>query len=181
MIIRDVTSADAQALLDIYAPYVTDTAVTFEYDVPSIEEFSRRIREVTVKYPYLAAVEDGRIVGYVYAKALYTRSAYAHCVETSIYVSRSCRRGGIGRALYEALEDRLRAIGIVNLYACIAYPLDEDPFLTGDSVQFHARMGYTPCGQLHRCGWKFGRWYDVVFMEKMIASHDTVPLSHLQR
>lgn len=173
--IRTAAPEDAERLLEIYAPYVTETAITFEYEAPSAEEFRRRIRTVLVRYPYLAAEQDGRIVGYAYASAFHSRAAYAWSAETSIYVEKGRHSRGIGRRLYEALELLLRDMHILNLNACIAYPKEEDAYLTRNSVRFHERMGYTLAGHFHDCGCKFGRWYDMVWMEKIIGLHTQPP------
>ena len=102
--IRTACPEDAEALLEIYAPYVRETAVTFEYEVPSPEEFRGRIEHVLSRYPYLAAEEDGRIVGYAYLSAFHPRAAYGWCAEPSVYVEMERRGRGIGRRLYEELE-----------------------------------------------------------------------------
>ena len=120
--IRVATKEDAEALLAIYAPYVEKTAITFEYEVPSIEEFRCRIQETLKKYPYLVAEKNGKIVGYAYAGAFHVRPAYDWAVETSIYVSELQKGEGIGKALYKALEEQLSRLHILNLNACIAYP-----------------------------------------------------------
>lgn len=173
--IRPAQPKDAAALLEIYAPYVEKTAVSFEYTVPSVEEFAGRIAAVSERYPYLAAEVNGRIEGYAYAARLHPRAAYDWAVETSIYVRRGTRRSGVGRALYEALERALSAQGVENLYAEVAYPPEEDEHLTLDSVRFHERMGYTLVGRFHRCGYKFGRWYDMAWMEKHLGAHSALP------
>ncbi len=173
--IRTATPDDAAGLLKIYEYYVTDTAITFEYDVPSEEEFRGRIEKILKKYPYIVAVEEGegteRIIGYAYAGVFKDREAYQYSVETTIYVDKDLRRGGIGRMLYEELEKRLKAQGILNLNACIGYPEEEDEHLTFDSVKFHERLGYSMVGEFHKCGYKFGRWYNMVWMEKLIGDH----------
>lgn len=169
--IRAASESDAEALLAIYAPYVRETAITFEYDVPTVEEFARRIRRTLERYPYLVAEESGAVAGYAYAGAFQSRPAYGWGAEVTVYVERSRRRGGVGRALYEALERAARAQGILNLNACIASPSGEDDYLTADSEAFHARMGYELVGRFHRCGHKFDRWYDMVWMEKLIGEH----------
>lgn len=172
MIIRPARVEDGEKLLAIYAPYVTDTAVTFEYTVPSAEEFSQRIRSVSERYPYLAALADGKILGYAYAGVFHSRPAYDWAVETSIYVHREKRHTGIGGRLYAALETALKAQGITNMNACIAVPGEEkDEYLTRDSVDFHARLGYRLVGEFFQCGFKFGRWYNMVWMEKHIGPH----------
>lgn len=173
--IRQATEADAEELLKIYAPYVTDTAITFEYEVPTLEEFIGRIRHTLQKYPYLVAVEESEIIGYAYAGAFYGRAAYDWSVENSIYIKRGRTHGGVGRLLYQALEDALRAQNILNLYACIAYPEVEDEYLTKNSVSFHEHLGYRMIGTFQKCGYKFGRWYHMVWMEKMIGEHFDKP------
>lgn len=174
--VRLATEADAEELLAIYAPYVEDTAISFEYEVPSVEEFRGRIRHTLERFPYLAA-EDGRgIAGYAYVSSFKERAAYSWSVETSIYVRRDGRRRGVGRRLYEALEAALSAQGVLNLNACIAYPpTEDDPYLSRDSVVFHERMGYAMVGRFHQCASKFGRWYDMVWMEKSIGDHPPEP------
>lgn len=169
--VRSAQTSDVAQILDIYAFYVESTAITFEYDVPTREEFEERLTTTLRHYPYLV-VEDGNVVqGYAYAGPLNNRAAYGHSCETSIYVRHDARMRGFGRALYDELERRLRGVGICNLYACIASPVDIDEYLSGDSELFHARLGYTKVGTFHKCGYKFGRWYDVIWMEKIIGSH----------
>lgn len=169
--IRVATEADADALLAVYAPYVRETAITFEYDVPTPEEFAGRIRKVLERYPYLVAECDGKIVGYAYAGPFHSRAAYQWGVETSIYVDKSCKRMGVGGKLHDALEKILAEQGILNLNACIAFPRRSDEYLTTDSVKFHARLGYRMVGEFEKCGYKFRRWYNMVWMEKHIGEH----------
>ena len=173
MNIREAVVADAKAIQAIYAPYVEQTAVTFEYDVPSEEEFRRRIESVKQKYPWIVAQDHGRIVGYAYASAFKERAAYQWAVETSIYVDCSMKRRGIGRQLHAALEQRLKAQGILNMNACISFIETEDEYLTQDSVRFHEQLGYKKVAHFHLCGKKFGRWYDMIWMEKIIGEHIT--------
>ena len=171
LIIREARAADAPELLAIYAPYVTDTAVTFEYTVPSVEEFAGRISATLERYPYIVAVCGGEIVGYAYAGAFRVRAAYVWSVETSIYVRCDSKHHGVGSALYAALEERLHRQHITNMYACIAVPGGEDPYLTRDSVEFHLHAGFGMAGEFRKCAYKFGRWYDMAMMEKVIAEH----------
>ena len=182
---RTATPDDAKALLAIYEYYVKETAITFEYDVPSEEEFRGRIEKTLQKYPYIVAVESsaantgdnatgtstGRIVGYAYASPFKEREAYKYSVETTIYIDKDLRRGGIGKALYLELERQLKDQGILNLNACIGYPEVEDEHLTFDSVKFHEKLGYSMVGEFHKCGYKFDRWYNMVWMEKLIGDH----------
>ena len=171
MIIRSATTEDAARLLEIYAYYVENTAISFECEVPSLEEFKNRIAATLEKYPYLVLEEDGMIRGYAYAGIFKGRAAYDHCCEVTIYLDRDSKRHGFARALYEELEIALRKIGIINLYACIADPVSEDEYLTKNSEQFHQHMGYAKVGEFHKCGYKFGRWYNMIWMEKMIGEH----------
>lgn len=173
--IRVATPDDAEALLAVYAPYVTDTAISFECEVPTIEEFRRRIARTLERYPYLVALRDGAIAGYAYAGPFVGRAAYDWSVETSIYVARHARRAGLGRALYTALENILREMGVLNLNACIGYPKKEDEYLTTNSVDYHRHLGYAWVGRFHDSGCKFGRWYDMVWMEKIIGNHPENP------
>lgn len=171
-IIRSATLSDAERLLEIYAPYIEKTAITFEYDVPTVEEFRSRIEQTLKKYPYLVAEEEGEIVGYAYAGVFKGRAAYDHCVETSIYVDMQCQRHGIGRALYEALEEKLKLQGILNVNACISWIDEPNEYLTHQSPEFHSRLGYKQVAHFHLCGYKFGQWFDMIWMEKMIGPHN---------
>lgn len=174
--IRIATAQDAPELLKIYAPYVEKTAITFEYAVPTVQEFQERILRVLKKYPYLVAQRDGEIVGYAYAGAFKERPAYDWAVETTVYVRQDQKKKGIGRELYLALEQALALQNVLNLNACIAYPETEDEYLTKNSVRFHERLGYRLVGEFHQCGYKFGRWYNMVWMEKCIGKHEETPL-----
>ena len=183
--IRPVTEADAEKLLAIYAPYVTDTFVTYEYTVPTVEEFRERIRNTLQAYPYFAAVENGRIIGYAYASAFHPRRAYLWSAEATVYLERGVRGRGVGRLLYERLEEALKQQNVQNVNACIAYPQAEDEYLTKDSVLFHEKLGYTMVGTFHQCGYKFHCWYDMVWMEKFIGEHrenqpDIIPFPKLK-
>ncbi len=169
--IRNATPQDAEALLKIYGPYVKNTAISFEYEVPSVEEFKKRIEKILEKYPYLIAIEDENILGYAYAGAFYGRAAYDWSVETTIYLAPTALKKGVGRMLYEVLEQKLKEQGILNLYACIAYPEAEDEYLDKNSAQFHEHMGFSKVGEFHKCGYKFGRWYNMIWMEKIIGDH----------
>lgn len=171
MKIEKVTEEDAKELLKIYEPYVTDTAISFEYEVPTLEEFKNRIEEISSKYPYIKAVEDGRIIGYAYANTFKGRQAYDWSVETTIYIAKEARRNGAGRQLYEQLEKSLKSMGILNMNACIAWAKEDDEHLNNDSYYFHGKMGFNMVGTFHDSGYKFNRWYDMIWMEKMIGEH----------
>ena len=171
MIIRHASPDDTKRLLEIYAYYVANTAVSFEYDVPSEAEFRCRIQHTLQKYPYLVLEENGIIQGYVYAGVFKSRAAYSRSCEVSIYVDHDAKRRGYGRKLYEALEDRLKKQGIINMYACIAHPVVEDEYLSRDSENFHRQLGFSTVGEFHQCAYKFGRWYNMIRMEKFIGEH----------
>ncbi len=169
MIIRPVKPQDAPNLVKIYAPYVEHTSITFEYDAPSAEEFADRIRNITQKYPYLAAEENGELLGYAYASAFKGRAAYTWSVETSIYVKENCRHGGIGRTLYTELERCLSAQHVCNVCACITYP---NPV----SIAFHESFGYQTIAHFHKSGYKQGIWCDMIWMEKELCPHTVPPM-----
>lgn len=168
--IRTATPDDAAELLAIYAPYVEKTGITFELEVPTVDDFRHRIEKTLEAFPYLVATDEaGRAVGYCYAGKFRPRAAYNHCVEMSIYISEEARRSGIGTALYTELEKRLRAMGILNLYASITWVAQPDEHLDYQSVRFHEKWGYTKVAHFHRCGLKFGEWFDMIWMEKIIS------------
>lgn len=173
--IRAASPDDAAELLKIYAPYVRGTAISFEYEVPALDEFRARITATLARYPYLAAERGGALLGYAYCGAFSGRAAYAFSAETSIYVRRGEHGRGIGRRLYEALFAAAQAQNLRNLYACAAYPDEEDEYLTRDSIRFHERMGYRIAGEFHNCGCKFGRWYNIAWLEKIIGAHEPDP------
>lgn len=169
MNIRTATPRDSGQLLEIYAPYVEHTCITFEYEVPSVEEFESRLRHTLEKYPYLAAEENGVILGYAYASAFKGRAAYDWSVETSVYVRESHTGKGIGTALYSALEELLRRQHICNLCACIVYPHPA-------SIAFHESFGYHTVAHFHASGFKNGRWHDMIWMEKELCPHTVPPM-----
>lgn len=169
--IRAATVADASKLLQIYAPYVENTAISFEYEVPSIEEFAKRIENIMEKYPYLVAIKNGDILGYCYVGPFKTRAAYDYSVETTLYLSDAAKGQGIGRALYEKLEQVLKAQNILTMDSCIAYANEDDPHLTNGSVYFHEKLGYKKVAHFPKSGYKFGKWYDMIWMEKEIGEH----------
>lgn len=173
--IRIASEEDAAQLLEIYRPYVEKTAISFEYDVPSLEEFRNRMRIILKKHPYLVAETNGEISGYAYTSDFVGRTAYDHSCETTIYLKESKRKMGIGKKLYMALEEICKAQNITNLYACIGYPEKEDEYLTRNSADFHEHLGYHIVGKFYNCGYKFDRWYHMVWAEKIIGIHHLTP------
>ncbi|MCG4822320.1 GNAT family N-acetyltransferase [Streptococcus gordonii] len=161
MEIRLAKPSDARSLLDIYAPYVENTAITFEYEVPIIEDFAIRIEKTLEKYPYLVAEEDGVVLGYAYASTYYARAAYDWAVELSVYVSQDARGQGVGTKLYDALEDLLDQMGYVHFLACISLPNET-------SLALHRKRGYQQVAHFPKIGYKFNRWHDIVWLQKSL-------------
>lgn len=184
LIIRLARLEDAPELAAIYAPYVRNTAVSYEYEPPNSEEFRRRMDGYMHAFPYLVAELDGKICGYAYAAPYGVRAAYGWSMELSVYVAQNCRKSGVGKQLYTVMEKLLKEQNVVNLYAQIAGVAVEDEYLTHDSVKFHEAMGFTLVGRMHNAGYKFGRWYDMLTLEKHIAPHlahqpDIIPFERL--
>lgn len=144
--IRNAAMEDAGTLLEIYGHYVRSTAISFEYEVPSEVEFRRRMENTMQRYPYLVAEQDGQIQGYAYAGAFNARAAYDWCCETTIYLRRDARKHGMGRMLYDALEEALGKMGMLNLYALVAVPEEDDEYLSTNSRDFHLHLGFREAG-----------------------------------
>ena len=161
MNIRLATLSDAATLLAIYAPYVENTAINFEYEVPTIEDFATRIEKTLERYPYLVAEEDGVVLGYAYASTYYARASYDWAVELSVYVSLDARGQGVGTKLYDALEDLLDQMGYVHFLACISLPNE-------DSIAFHTKRNYQQVAHFPKIGYKFERWHDIVWLQKSL-------------
>ena len=165
--IRIAREADVPAMLAIYAPYILNTTYTFEYTVPAEEEFLERFRAITAQFPWLVWEEDNRILGYVYGSAPYARAAYGWCGELSIYLIPEAQGRGIGKKLYLAAEEILRRQGYQVCYAIITAENE-------GSIRFHSRMGYIFTAHFPRCGYKFGRWLGVTWMEKRLNFVESV-------
>ncbi len=161
--IRIATEADVPEMLAIYAPYIENTTVTFEYDVPCRREFMRRFCDITARFPWLVWEEQGQILGYAYAAPPYARAAYSWCAEPSVYLKAEATGRGIGKRLYAALEELLRLQGFQVLYALIT---QEN---TG-SLRFHKKLGYEERVLFPDCGFKHGRWLGVYWLEKRLSS-----------
>ncbi|HFI0667770.1 TPA: N-acetyltransferase family protein [Streptococcus suis] len=162
IVIRNAQVEDAANLVAIYAPYVEKTAITFETQVPAVEDFANRIEKTLKKFPYLVAVEEGQIVGYAYASTYYARAAYDWTVEMSVYVQKEARGKGIGTLLYTALEEELTARGFKNFLACIALP-------NLASIAMHEKRGYQQVAHFKKVGYKFGTWHDIVWLQKSLV------------
>jgi len=180
MEIRIAEPGDAEAIRSIYAPYVADTAITFEYDIPDVQEFQRRIENTLERYPYLVALEQGNVIGYAYAGPFRPRAAYQHSVEASIYVDRKQTGKGVGRILYTELEKILLRQNVYVMYACItATEREQDEHLTDKSILFHEHLGYILAGRFFHCGYKFDKWYSMIWMEKRIGEQPDHPEAFL--
>ena len=163
--IRIATQADVPQMLAIYAPYIENTTCTFEYDVPTEEEFLQRFRNLTVRFPWLVYEEDGKILGYAYGSAPFERTAYRWCAEDSIYLHPAAHRRGIGTHLLSALEKVLFYQGFQRIYALITAENEH-------SIVFHKKLGYALRGELPGAGIKFGRRVGVVWMDKSVSFVD---------
>ena len=169
--IRPATTADVWQILRIYGWYIQNTAITFEYEIPTEESFQSRMEATLGKYPYLVAMEGDRIVGYAYAGPYIARSACDWSCEVSIYLDREITKRGLGGQLYGQLEMCLKEMGIVNMYASIACADEDDPYVSANSADFHAHMGFRRVGLVRNCGYKFGRWYHLLWVEKTLGPH----------
>ena len=161
--IRVARESDLPQILSIYAPYVENTTITFEYDVPCRREFMQRFQDITRQFPWLVWEEGGEILGYAYASHPYTRAAYRWCAEPSVYLKPQAQGRGIGRKLYAALEEILKLQGYQVLYALVT----EDNL---GSLLFHEKLGYRQSVLFPNCGFKFGRWMGVYWLEKRLIS-----------
>ncbi len=159
--IRIANEGDIPAILAIYGPYILTTTATFEYDVPTQAAFLARFRSYTEQFPWLVWEEDGEILGYAYASPPYSRAAYAWCAEPSVYLRPESKGRGIGRALYGALEKLLALQGYQVLYALIT----EENI---GSMAFHEKLGYEKRVTFPACGFKFGRWLGLNWLEKRL-------------
>lgn len=163
MSIRIATVQDVPAMLRIYAPFVEQTTYSFEYEPPTLEAFTARFETYTAQFPWLVWEEKGEILGYAYAAAPFARAAYRWCAEPSIYLAPKAHGRGIGRQLYTALEEILRRQGYQVLYAIITAE-------NAPSLAFHEALGYRTLSVFPNCGFKFGRWLGITWMEKRLSS-----------
>lgn len=164
MTIRFATPTDAAALVAIYAPYILNTTISFEYEVPSVDEFAGRIQTIQQQFPYLVAESQGQIVGYAYAARHRDRTAYQWSTDTSVYVHPDEHRRGIARDLYTRLFNLLRQQGYYNAYAGITLP-------NLPSEQFHQTMGFVSVGVYPSVGYKMGAWHDVAWFRLSLQPH----------
>ena len=162
ILLRSATPSDAAGVLDIYRPFVEDTAISFEEVTPSDQEMAERIAAAAEEWAWLVAEIDGRIAGYAYAGRHRFREAYRYSVETSVYIDPDCRRSGVALALYSELFRKLQKRGYASAYAGITIPNEA-------SVAFHRSFGFETIGVFPRVGRKFGAWHDVLWMYRPIG------------
>jgi len=168
--IRDAVAADAERCAAIYAPYVRETAISFESEPPAAEDMARRIADAQRAHAWLVLETDGEVIGYAYGGPFMARAAYQWATTVSVYLEQGRRRTGGGRALYEALFDRLAARGHRTALAGIALPNDA-------SIGLHQALGFEPVGTYRRVGWKLGRWHDVAWYQRALAEDEGPPRS----
>ena len=164
LIFRFATEGDAEEILGIYKPYIENTTITFEYEVPAVEEFRERIRETLEKYPYIVCTYDEKIIGYAYAHRIWSRAAYQWDVELSVYTDGNYAGNGIGKKLYKILIEILKLQNVVNVYALITYPNE-------NSEKMHNYFGFKKIAVFEKSGYKFGKWIGVTWFEKAINEH----------
>ena len=167
-VVRAATEDDAAACAAIYAPYVTDTVISFEADTPSPAAMAERIATAQRTHAWLVLEDDGRVVGYAYGGRFAPRAAYRWACEVSVYLERGRRRTGGGRALYEALLARLTERGYRTAMAGMTLPNEA-------SVGLHRAMGFAPVGTYRRVGYKHGAWHDVAWTQRVLAAGDEPP------
>ena len=168
MSIRPATVADLPRILEIYAPYVEHTAISFEYTVPTLAKFTDRFLGITAQFPWLVWEENGTVLGYAYGSLPFERAAYQWSAEASIYLCAEARGRGIGKSLYAALEEILKKQGYRKVYAIITTANEA-------SVAFHQAVGYRHTATFPDCGYKFGQWYGTVWLEKDLNTWPTPP------
>lgn len=161
-IIRLAGEGDVPGMLDIYRPYIERTAITFEYDVPSEADFLARFRQISAQGPWLAAEEDGQLLGYAYLDRAFARAAYQWAADLSVYLRPEARRLGLGRCLYTLLERMALLQGYQVIYGLVTSD-------NSGSCRFHEAMGYRSVGFLPDCGWKLGAWHGVTWYEKRLC------------
>ncbi|WP_432882467.1 N-acetyltransferase family protein [Kribbella sp. CA-245084] len=166
--VRDASAADAEACAAIYAPYVTDSAITFEIDPPGVAEMASRIAQAQSTHAWLVVEDEDRVIGYAYGGPMKPRAAYRWSCEVSVYLEPGRRRTGAGRALYEALFTRLTARGYRTAVAGMTLP---NPASEG----LHKSLGFEPIGTYRAIGWKLNTWHDVAWVQRPLATHPNPP------
>lgn len=159
---------DVKYILDIYAPYITDTIVSFEVEVPSIDEFEKRFETISDEYPYIVCENKEKIIGFAYAHRYMDRSAYQWDAELSIYIDHTFQGKSIGQELYMKLFKLLKLQNVINVYGCVTSPNPR-------SEALHLKLGFSKIGIFHNTGFKLNQWIDVVWFEKTIGEYSQKP------
>lgn len=168
--IRDASVLDAEPCAEIYRPYVTDTVISFETEPPTAEDMAERIATALDKHAWLVLEDGGEVIGYAYGGPYKPRAAYWWSCEVSVYLAPGRRRTGGGRALYQALFERLAERDFRNALACITLPNEA-------SIGLHRAVGFEPAGVFRRVGWKHGAWHDVAWLQRTLGEHEGPPQS----
>ena len=166
--IRFVELKDSTGILNIYTPYVLDTTISFEYEPPTLAEFTERISKISSKYPYLVYERNGKILGFAYGSPYQERIAYLYDADLSIYLAPEAQNSGIGQKLYSCLLDLLQKQGFYNVYACITANNQR-------SIDFHAAFGFRNLGPHPKAGYKFDQWLDIIWMDKQLQQPEGSP------
>ncbi|WP_455716561.1 N-acetyltransferase family protein [Anaerosporobacter sp.] len=166
--IRTATIEDAAGILAVYSPYLLNTTITYEYEIPTLEEFQERIRKVIKFYPYLVCELEGEIVGYAYASQHMERAAFKWGAEISIYIKQEYHGSGIASRLYTSIIDNLYKQGVYKVYALIDSPNEK-------SEAFHLKRGFKEIACLSRTAYKLGRWCDMKYYEKVLRKCEDTP------
>lgn len=165
---RFATVEDAGKILEIYKPYVENTTITFEYDVPALEEFKNRIKNILTDYPYIVCEYENKILGYAYAHKVWMRAAYQWDAELSVYIDKEYMGNGLGKKLYKILIEILKLQNVVNVYGCVTYPNEK-------SDRLHESFGFKRVGIFENAGYKFGKWIGVTWFHKAISEYKKNP------
>lgn len=162
--IRPLQAQDMSGLLAVYAPYVLHTAITFDYEVPSLEEFTHKLDTITAQYPCLVCVQGEEVVGYAYASTYRVKAAYQWSPESTIYLAEGVHRKGIARILYQALFDILHLQGFINVYAGVTIP-------NAKSEGLHRTLGFEEIGIFEKIGYKHDKWHDLKWFQLILSEH----------
>jgi len=168
--IRLISETDTQTVLDIYKYYVDNTIISFEYDAPTLEEFTERIKTNTQKYPWLVCICDNKVIGFAYGSTHRYRTAYQWSPESTIYLAPDFHKKGIGRVLYKTLFSILKLQGYYNVFAGVALPNEK-------SVEFHKALGFEEIGIFKNVGYKHGNWHDTHWFQLKLQDTNLKPVT----
>lgn len=166
--IRLAEKEDVADILEIYTPYIKGSTATFEYEVPSLREFTSRFERITNEFPWLVCEADGKVAGYAYAERAFERAAYQWNADLAVYINPRYQRMGIARKFYQCLEEFLKLQGYCNVYTAVTG-------MNESSIRFHDSIGYGQFANFRNSGYKFGEWLDVVWFEKRLGEYQLNP------